>query len=333
MTAEQTPPVREYFADHPVLRTHDLDEARHRVAQQLCDHRLEIRHRSAPLSVRHNAVRGCNISVNYLSYGPEVSVDPGSQRPFYLLHLALSGKTAIQHRGEEMTASPALAAILNPDRGARLHWGESCRKLLFQIDRAHVEAVAVALTGAPLPGPIRFDMKVDLGTPQGRQLQRVVTACTSAVENGNLFRRPLRGGDLRAEYDLAHALLTLQRSNITHIIERADHRARPRAIRQAMNYIHANLSEPITLADIAAAADINVRTLQMGFQRDCGLSPMQVLRNARLDTARYRLMARQDAPSVSEAAYSAGFSHLGRFSRDYKDRFGHSPSENPVLPR
>lgn len=327
MTAERTLPPREFFASHPVLRTTDLDEARQRIGQKFCDHRLDIRGRRASLSVRHNAVRGLNLSVNYLAYGPEVIVDPGLLGSFYLFHIPLAGTARVQHRCEEMTASPSMAAILNPDRDARLHWGEGCSKLLVQIDRQHLESVAQALVGTPLPGPIRFDMKVDLASPSGRRLQRIVAACVDAVENGDLFRRPLGGGDLRVEYDLAHALLTLQHSNISHIIERSDQKARPRAIRQALDYIHANLSEPVTLADIAAAAGINVRTLQKGFQRVFGLSPMQVLRNARLDMAHYQLMAHKDAPGVTEAAYSCGFSHLGRFSRDYKERFGHSPSE------
>lgn len=327
MTAGRTIPHREYFASHPVLRTSDLDEARHRIGQTFCDHRLDVHGRRADLAVRHNAVRGLDMSVNYLAYGPRVTVDPGLLGSFYLFHVPLAGQARIRHRGEEMTATPERAAILNPDRSARLDWGEGCRKLLIQINRDHLEKVARALVGAPLPGPIRFDLSVDLTSESGRRLQRIVTACAEAVEKGELFRQPLGGADLRAEHDLAHALLTLQPSNVSHIIERADHQARPKTIRLALDYIHANLGEPITLADIAAAAGINVRTLQKGFQRLFGLTPMQVLRNARLDAAHYQLIAHKDRPSVSEAAWSCGFSHLAGFSRDYKERFGHSPSE------
>ena len=65
----------------------------------------------------------------------------------------------------------------------------------------------------------------------------------------------------------------------------------------------------------------------MGFQREFGKSPMQVLREARLDTAHYELTVRQNTPSVTDVAYQNGFSHLGRFARDYKARFGHLPSQ------
>jgi AraC-like DNA-binding protein len=327
MTAQEALPVKEYFAQNPVVRTGDLDEARHITSAKLCDHKLEVKSRHSGLFVRHNAVRGRTVAANYLRYGADVTVDPGRLSSFYLFQVPLSGCATVRHRGEEMTATTRMGTILNPDRRALLNWRRDCSQLLLQVDRTQLETVARSITGAPLPGPIRFEMQVDLANGPGRRLKRLVMACARAIENGDLFNGQLAARDLRAEEDLAHALLTLQPSNISHIIERSDRRANPREIRIALDYMHANLAEPITLSDIARAAGMNVRTLQKGFQRIFGQSPMQVLRNARLDTAHYLLAARQDPPTVSEAAYSCGFSHLGRFSSYYKDRFGSLPSE------
>jgi AraC-like DNA-binding protein len=318
---------RTYFSNNPVLRTHDLDEARLVVSQKFCDHRLDLASRDTRLSVAHNAVRGRHLSVNYLSYGPEVIVNPGLLGSFYLFQIPLGGQAQVEHRGERMTADARAGTLLNPDRAALLHWGTACRKLLFQIDRTHLETVAQTLTGAPQPGPIRFDMQVDFTTPQGRQLHRMFAACATAIEKGALFQHPLSASDLRVEYDLVVALLTLQNSNVSHVIARADGGAKPREMRRALAYMHANLGEPITILDIANAAEVNVRTLQKGFQRAFGKTPVQVLRNARLDAAHYHLLARSDVPSVTDTAYSCGFSHLGRFSAQYRARFGHAPSK------
>src|SRR5258706_9673589 len=71
------------------------------------------------------------------------------------------------------------------------------------------------------------------------------------------------------------------------------------------------------------AAGASVRPFQTSFRRDRHVTPMQYLRNLRLDTARQRLLA---GSSVSEAALDAGFSHQGRFAHYYRGRFGHSPS-------
>lgn len=327
MSTVADPPVREHLSSHPLLRTEDLDEARHCVAQKFCDHRLEVKRRGSPLSVRHNHVAGQNVSINYLHYGTDVTIDPGMLGSFYLLQIPLSGHARVHHRGDEVMAGSETATLLNPDRDTRMHWQSGCRKLLLQVDKAHLDRVAKELVGAELPGPVRFNADVDLTKHNGHQLRRMVVSCANAIDQGHLFQTHLRGGDLRVEYDLAHALLTLQNSNISHIIDRSDHHAMPKTIRAAVEYIHANLSEPIHLEQIARSAGMNMRTLQKGFQRVFGKTPMQVLRNARLDAAHYQLTARQEKPSVTAVAFSNGFSHLGRFSRDYKDRFGHSPSK------
>lgn len=317
-----------YLPSFPLLVTSDLDEARHEVTQKFCDHRLQLDRGTKGLSVRHNHVAGQNISLNYLHYGADVHIDPGMLGDFYLLQIPLSGSAFIRHRGAEVVATARAATLLNPDRETDMQWRGDCRKLLLQIDKTHLQNVAETLIGAPLPGPVRFDPKVDMTHADGKRLRQLVVACVRAAEEEALFDGALNAGAALVEYDLANALLTLQPSNISHIIERADQQALPRQIKAALGYMHANLTEPISLADIARQAQTNVRTLQKGFKRAFGCSPMQVLRNIRLDAAHYMLTARQAPPSVTEAAYCSGFSHLGRFSKDYKARFGHLPSEN-----
>ncbi len=322
-------PEHSFFSRHPVLRTSDLDEARHKVSQIFCDHRLNLGRHNAPLRVSHNAVRGSNLSVNYLSYGAEVTVNPGLFESFYMFQIPLSGKACVTHRGDQMTADSYAGTVLNHDRIARLHWGAGCRQLLFQIDRNHMETVARTLTATLLPGPIRFDTRVDFSSSSGRALRRKFIACAVSVEESALFNGSLSNSNLMVEYELAQALLVLQPNNISHIIARAEGRIAPRDIRRALEFIHGNLAETITIADIAAAAGVNVRSLQKAFQRAFGETPMQVLRNARLDAAHYQLIARHQPPTVTEAAYSCGFSHLGRFSSHYRNRFGHAPSARP----
>ena len=319
-------PTSKYLTNHPILRTTDLDEARHRIGQKFCDHRLTLQDRAKPLSVMHNHVAGQNISINYLHYGADVTIDPGMLGSFFLLQIPLSGQASVKHRGVEVTASTDTATVLNPDRETRMEWKGNCRKLLLQIDKLYLESVAQSLIGGRLPGPIRFDPAVNLSTQSGGFIKNLVVSCAKAVDQGELFHGQLCLRDLRVENDLALAILSLQRSNISHIIESSDSRASTKSIRCAVDYIYANLSEPISLTDIAQNAGMNVRTLQKGFQRTFGLTPMNFLRNARLDLAHYQLIAKKNPEKVTSVAYATGFSHLGRFSRDYKRRFGYSPS-------
>lgn len=309
----------------PILRTEDLSEAREVVGQAFCDHRLDIRHGSR-LRVSHDHISGTEVSLNALGYGAEVEIDPGQLQHFYLLQFPLSGAARILHRGETIEACADMATILNPDRDTRMTWGEGCQKLLLQVNRGHLERVAQDLIGSELPGAVRFDPRVDLTRAGGQRLLQRVVAAARAATDGDLWRDGAGLNETWAERELATVLLENQPSNVSHMLWRTRRAPTSREMRRAIDFLHENMSEPLRVEDIAREAGLNVRSLQLGFKAAFGMSPMRYLRDIRLDEARYRLSRRQNRESVTEVAYSVGFSHLGRFSQDYRARFGVSPS-------
>jgi len=316
---------KDLLSGFPILRTEDLSEARAVVGQAFCDHRLDIRHGSR-LNVSHDHVSGTEVSLNALGYGAEVEIDPGQLQHFYLLQFPLSGHARIRHRGETIDAGAGMATILNPDRATRMTWGEGCRKLLLQVNRGHLERVAQDLIGSELPGAVRFDPRVDLTSEGGQRLFHRVTAAARAATDGELWHDGPGLNEAWAERELATVLLENQPSNVSHMLWRSRRMPTSREMRRALEYLHENLSEPLRVEDIAREAGLNVRSLQLGFKKVFGLSPMRYLRDVRLDAARYRLSRRMNRESVTDVAYSVGFTHLGRFSQDYRARFGVSPS-------
>ncbi|MEO1641417.1 MAG: AraC family transcriptional regulator [Pseudomonadota bacterium] len=317
----------EYLTDHPLFRTDDLDEARHRVTEKFCDHKLNKSSRFDDLAVCHNHVAGQHVSINYLHYGADVTIDPGMLERFYLLQVPLSGAAFVRHRGQDIVASHETATLLNPDRETQMQWRGNCRKLMLQIDKSFLGRVAEDLIGHPSPGTVRFHPVVNMRSRPGQHIRQILIRAAQMAGGGSLFGGSGGAQELWTETELVSVLLNNQSSNIFHMLQTADHHALPADIKRAVAYIHDNLSEPLTIGNIAEGAGMNVRTLQKGFQRAFGKPPMQVLREARLDTAHYYLSGKKDAFSVTDAAYQAGFSHLGRFSQAYKARFGRLPSE------
>jgi transcriptional regulator GlxA family with amidase domain len=112
-------------------------------------------------------------------------------------------------------------------------------------------------------------------------------------------------------------------------VESSREHAVPAAIYRAEAYIEAHVTDAITLDDIAAAARAPVRTLLDGFRRFRDTSPMQHLRSVRLNLARERLLSDQSA-SIASIALECGFGNLGRFAKNYAERFGERPSETRV---
>ena len=102
----------------------------------------------------------------------------------------------------------------------------------------------------------------------------------------------------------------------------------PRHVRKVEEYLQAHAHENVCADQLAQLAGVSLRSLYAGFKDFCGVSPMQYLRDLRLDRARADLLNLPDVPSVASVALRWGFGHLGRFSADYKERFGESPSES-----
>lgn len=88
-----------------------------------------------------------------------------------------------------------------------------------------------------------------------------------------------------------------------------------------------HMADELSVKDIAEAAGVSIRTLQNGFADHYFMSPKQMLTTMRLDKARELLKARKGPASVRAVCKAVGFGHAGRFSKEYADRFGESPSE------
>jgi AraC-like DNA-binding protein len=97
-------------------------------------------------------------------------------------------------------------------------------------------------------------------------------------------------------------------------------------VRRAVDHIHDHAHEPLTVADIAVAAGLSVRGLQEAFQRVLDITPMMYLRQVRLAHVRDDLLqAHPDSTSVGDVAKRWGFTHAGRFSGAYAQRYGEYP--------
>lgn len=109
-----------------------------------------------------------------------------------------------------------------------------------------------------------------------------------------------------------HPQNTLKR----HITERIYH---------AKNILERHLDNPPSLSELATQVGISEYQLKDGFQKIFGVSTFQYLHQYRMEKARLLLYER--SMSIAEVANTVGYSHLGRFSVNFKRKFGISPSD------
>ena len=100
----------------------------------------------------------------------------------------------------------------------------------------------------------------------------------------------------------------------------------PRGVKLAIHVMRRDPARAWTVDELAAACGLARRTMQTQFRRFLGAAPLEFLRLTRLAEARRRLMQAEPAATVTNIAAGCGFSHLGRFSGWYRERYGESPS-------
>jgi transcriptional regulator GlxA family with amidase domain len=99
-------------------------------------------------------------------------------------------------------------------------------------------------------------------------------------------------------------------------------------LRRATEFIKGHAERDISLADIAAAAHVTIRAVQLAFRRQLGITPTQYLRRVRLDLAHQDLLAADPARSTITAVSARwGFASSSRFAAYYRSVYGIPPSE------
>lgn len=96
------------------------------------------------------------------------------------------------------------------------------------------------------------------------------------------------------------------------------------AVAQAIDFMRANLDQPLRLDDIAQAVNRSVNHLAREFRAGTGLPPHQFLINLRVERARELLESSR--MSVAEIAYECGFSHQEHMTRQFRKHCGTTPA-------
>jgi AraC-like DNA-binding protein len=99
-------------------------------------------------------------------------------------------------------------------------------------------------------------------------------------------------------------------------------------LRRAIAFIDEHAARDISIADVAAAANVTIRAVQIAFRRHYGTTPAGYLRRVRLERARQDLLAADPATeSVTAVAYRWGFASPGQFTAAYRQAYGLTPDQ------
>lgn len=140
---------------------------------------------------------------------------------------------------------------------------------------------------------------------------------------------PVFGGEPLVVANATHLLVATTLATFPHRKpeERAPDRrdAHPRTVRRAIAFIEDNAAKDITVADIAHAARVSIRAVQLAFRRHLDMTPMAYVRRVRLSHADADLRAANG--TVTTIAARWGYARPSVFAAQYRAAYGVSPSQ------
>jgi len=103
--------------------------------------------------------------------------------------------------------------------------------------------------------------------------------------------------------------------------------SQPRAVAEALDFIHRNSARDLGLSDIAAAVHVSPFHLARLFKQTLGVSPYQHVIHVRVNNARSLLRAGSGRHSLADIASAVGFADQSHLTRHFKRLTGVTPRQ------
>lgn len=197
--------------------------------------------------------------------------------------------------------------------------------LVVGIDRAALANSLMHMLERPVSASFDFSAEIDLTSGPGMAMARIAAALQASLSESALLRRAPAALASLSDAFIHMVLETLPHRFSSELYRRAS--PVPWYVKRAVEFMHANLSLPLTVEEIAAACDVSSRTIQVGFQRFKMTTPTAYLQHLRLEGVHQELMHARRGQTVGDIAPKWGFGHLGRFAGEYRAYFGCFPSQ------
>jgi AraC-like DNA-binding protein len=321
-----TPSRRPPLANAGICRSDDLDVFREHVNDLFYPARIETLHPRARLEGAWlSGIRLRHLTLGFLRFGADTSLDCGALG-YYHVNVPYAGQVQSVCGERHEVARPGVGTCYTPVADAVLpRWSADAAKLCIKIPRQSLESELEGLLGHPVSSWVDFRFTIDYATPAAQSwLATLGLLLTELERSGSLVRAstPYRE---HLERLVIGGLLLAQPNEFTAELRSGQRSARPRTVGRVVALIEEHPERHYTLADLARHAGVSARRLQQGFREHVGMTPLEFLRETRLEHARRDLL--DGEASVTDVALRWGFNHLGRFAKAYRRRFGTLPSE------
>lgn len=272
-----------------------------------------------------NTIYGDRLYLSYMDFGAPVEIGAPENSYGYSISIPLTGQMRISSAGETIDCNQARTIFGSPQPNSIMQLDRDARVLTLTINRAALNRQFEVLTGQAHQGTIFLQPDTDLTRGIGEFINCQMRFLVDAEEAGvSVFDHRLRKTNF--EDAILNAILLYLPHSHSHKLDSPSYAIVPGDVKRTIDFIHANLNQPLRLADLVRIAGIPGRTLNTHFREFAGQSPMTYLSNMRLRHA-HELLKSGKVKSVLQAALESGFVHPSRFAEQYRKFYGELPSQ------
>lgn len=314
-----------FSSNNLVFQHQDLGETCKSVGQIFKPHLLKIVQQRHDFYSSMHHVKAGRLSISRLEYGADVYIEPDHLEKFYLIQIPTQGYAEIEINQQKFISYTQVASLISPNQALKMRWHANSPQLILKIDKDDLlHHCQQHLPDAPHHLPL-FEPKLDFSTQGGAYFLQLMRTLMEAL---SCEQHPLRHPMALQQFEssLFNALIYGQKNTLLARIEQAREQSiSPYFIKRTEAFMRENLHSSLTIEALAQHAGVSVRTLFAGFKNFLNTTPMSYLKTLRFEQAHIELMQNEQI-SVTDVAFKWGFTHLGRFSQEYKHRYGELPS-------
>lgn len=308
------------------LKSHDIEETVDMVGNHLWPHRMRIKQARGTVNSRVLGHLLGDFSVLDLAYGATVEVRPDAAPDFYLVHIPVSGYAELHYGKVQTRSTPETISISSPSALSYVYMEQDTRHLNIRFDRETLEAHLQSLIGHEIHAPLVFQIETPSQSTAGAAL---IQTLDSLFLQARTVPQMFNHNHVVEQYKnlLMSILISMFQHSYTELLHHGRHQPVPWHVRQAKDYIEENLTEFISLANVAEFVCVSARTLQNGFRQFEGISPAEYIRGRRLQRLHQALLAADPSSRTTDIMLEQGITSFGRYAHYYQQRYHCLPSE------
>ena len=309
------------------MQTRDPEEAAACLREAAVPYVSEVLPGSPPFSTQIFVTPGQRVRLSRVMTHGLMRVEARLPEDSYALIVDL-GKGVGQHEieGRSIMVGPEFALMQSPLQSAEVKTVAEYEVLFVRISRWATMEELNQLLGQEARTDLVFDPAVMMDTEAGRRLRGMCDSLRRELCATNGDGVAVSPALRQLESDLITLLLQAQPHNYRRFLNRGSG-ANNWQLSAAEEFMRTNAHLPVSLGDVCQAAGVNARTLQDSFRKKRGCTPMEFLRETRMERVRAGLCDPGNDTSVAGEAARWGFLHFGRFSSEYRARYGELPSQ------